>query len=65
MNEIKLVKVKAPAKDDPTKEFTNFYLVLPSGSFIAIRCTFPKDDFRRLADIATLVTKDELKANLK
>lgn len=60
MKDLRLVQTRTKNEKDEKKEFVNFYLVLPSNRFVAIRCTFP-EDFARLVDLAPIVTKEQLK----
>lgn len=62
MNELRLVQVRTKNEKDEKKEFVNFYLILPSNRFVAIKATFP-EDFGRLVDIAPIVTKEQLKTH--
>jgi len=62
MKDLRIVQTRTKSEKDEKKEFVNFYLILPSNRFVAIKCAFP-EDFGRLVDIAPIVTKEQLKAH--
>lgn len=62
MENLRIVQTRTKSEKDEKKEFVNFYLILPSNRFVAIKVAFP-EDFGRLVDIAPIVTKEQLKAH--